>query len=136
MKRLVRVVRRLAVHELRGFHSLALWVARRRHGLGAGARPAAYTGPQTAMLFGFAFVAVVETVVLALIVPWPLVHSALLFVDLYTVLQILALHAASVTRPHVAGADGSLRVEERVARESRCAARHIDSMPRLFHVEH
>ncbi|GHC40520.1 hypothetical protein GCM10010349_00140 [Streptomyces flavofungini] len=108
--RLVRVVRRLAAHELRGFHSLALWVARRRHGVGAGARPAAYTGPQTALLFGFAFVAVVETVVLALIVPWPLVHAALLFVDVYTVLQIVALHAASVTRPHVVGVDGSLRV--------------------------
>ncbi|ARX83108.1 membrane protein [Streptomyces alboflavus] len=126
VKRLVRVVRRLAVHELRGFHSLALWVARRRHGLGAGARPAAYTGPQTAMLFGFAFVAVVETVVLALIVPWPLVHSALLFVDLYTVLQILALHAASVTRPHVAGADGSLRVRYGQFLDLRIAAADID----------
>ncbi|GGR95742.1 hypothetical protein GCM10010252_38170 [Streptomyces aureoverticillatus] len=110
VRRAARVLRRLVAHELRGFHSLALWVARRRHGLGAGARPAAYTGPQTALLFGFGFVAVVETVVLALIVPWPAVHAAFLFVDVYTVLQIVALHAACVTRPHVVGADGSLRV--------------------------
>ncbi len=106
----MRVLRRLCVHELRGFASLGLWVARRRHGVGAGARPAAYTGPQTAMLFGFAFVAVAETVVLALVVPWPVVHAALLFVDVYTVVQIVALHAGCVTRPHVVGADGSLRV--------------------------
>ncbi|EPH42197.1 hypothetical protein ABT390_03260 [Streptomyces aurantiacus] len=110
MSRAARVLRRLVAHELRGFHSLALWAARRRHGIGAGARPAAYTGPQTALLFGFGFVAVVETVVLALIVPWPAVHAAFLFVDVYTVVQIVALHAACVTRPHVAGADGSLRV--------------------------
>ncbi|WP_157164342.1 hypothetical protein [Streptomyces typhae] len=106
----MRVLRRLCVHELRGFVSLGLWVARRRHGVGAGARATAYTGPQTAMLFGFAFVAVVETVVLAVVVPWPAVHAALLFVDVYTMVQILALHAGCVTRPHVVGADGSLRV--------------------------
>lgn len=110
VKRAVRVLRRLIGHELRGFHSLALWVARRRHGVGAGTHPVAYTGPQTALLFGFAFVAVVETVVLALVLPWPLVHTAFLFVDVYTVVQILALHAGCVTRPHVVGADGSLRV--------------------------
>ncbi|MEI5100239.1 hypothetical protein RB200_19040 [Streptomyces sp. PmtG] len=104
------VVRRLVGHELRGFQSLGLWVARRRHGVGVGAHAAAYTGPQTSTLFTFAFLVVVETVALALVVPWPFVHAALLFVDVYTVVQILALHASCVTRPHVAGADGSLRV--------------------------
>ncbi|GGV15085.1 hypothetical protein GCM10010245_26160 [Streptomyces spectabilis] len=106
----VRVARRLLAHELRGLRSLGLWVARRRHGVGAHDRAAAYTGPQTSTLFAFAFLAVVETVALALVVPWPLAHAALLFVDAYTVVQIVALHAACVTRPHVAGADGSLRV--------------------------
>ncbi|MFH8987117.1 hypothetical protein [Streptomyces sp. NPDC017940] len=110
MRRAVRVLRRLCGHELRGFASLGLWVVRRRHGAGAGALAAAYTGPQTAMFFGLAFVAVVETVVLALVVPWPVVHAVLLFVDVYTVGQIVALHAGCVTRPHVVGADGSLRV--------------------------
>ncbi len=106
----VRVARRLLAHELRGLRGLGLWAARRRHGVGPGDRAAAYTGPQTATLFAFAFLAVVETVALAVVVPGPLAHAALLFVDAYTVLQIVALHAACVTRPHVAGADGSLRV--------------------------
>ncbi|MGR8010802.1 hypothetical protein [Streptomyces hypolithicus] len=102
--------RRLVAHEVRALHSLALWVARRRHGAGPGAYSAAYTGPQTALLFGLVFVAVVETVVLALLIPWPAVHRIVLFVDVYTVIQILGLHAACVTRPHVVGADGSLRI--------------------------
>lgn len=105
-----RVARRLVAHEARGLHGLGLWCLRRRHGVGTGAHPAPYSGPQTAMLFGFGFVAVVETVVLAVAVPWPPVHTALLVVDGYTVVQIVALHAACVTRPHVADADGSLRI--------------------------
>ncbi|MEU2558243.1 hypothetical protein ABZ626_02690 [Streptomyces longispororuber] len=106
----VRLLRRLAGHELRGFQSLGLWVARRRHGVGGDGHAAAYTGPQTATLLAFTFLCVVETVALALVVPWPLVHGALLFVDVYTVAQCLALHAACVTRPHVVAPDGSLRV--------------------------
>ncbi|MBT2493372.1 hypothetical protein J7E96_33710 [Streptomyces sp. ISL-96] len=105
----VRVVR-LVGHELRALHSLALWVARRRHGVGPGAYAAPYTGPQTAMMYGLVFVAVVETVMLALLIPWPLVHQIVLFLDVYTIVQILGLHAGCVTRPHVVGADGSLRI--------------------------
>ncbi|MFC7308476.1 hypothetical protein ACFQVC_30195 [Streptomyces monticola] len=105
-----RLLVRLTVLELRGFHSLLLWLGRRRHGLAPGAHPVAYTSPQTAMLFGLLFVAVLETVALAVLIPWPLVHSVVLFLDVYTVLQVLALHAACVTRPHVVGADGSLLI--------------------------
>ncbi|MEV8305777.1 hypothetical protein AB0P36_00070 [Streptomyces flavidovirens] len=105
----VRVLR-LVGHEMRALHSLALWVARRRHGVGPGAYAAPYTGPQTAMMYGLLFVAVVETVMLALLIPWPTVHAIVLFLDVYTVVQILGLHAGCVTRPHVVGADGSLRI--------------------------
>ncbi|MFM9369818.1 hypothetical protein [Streptomyces sp. Da 82-17] len=108
--RVLHVVRRLTLLELHGMYSLLLWIARRRHGVRAGARGFAYTGPQTALLFGLLFVAVVETVALAVLIPWPAVHAAVLFLDVYTVLQVLALHAACVTRPHVVGADGSLRI--------------------------
>ncbi|WP_236066064.1 hypothetical protein, partial [Streptomyces poriferorum] len=103
-------VRRLVGHELRALHSLGLWVLRRRHGVPEGAAPAPYTGPQTAMMYGLVFVSVVETVMLALLVPWPVVHRILLVLDVYGVLLVLALHAACVTRPHVVGPDGSLRV--------------------------
>ncbi|MFG3138182.1 hypothetical protein ACGFZA_18465 [Streptomyces sp. NPDC048211] len=103
-------VRRLVVHELRAVHSLGLWVLRRRHAVPEGTLAAPYTGPQTAMMYGLVFVSVVETVMLALLIPWPAVHRILLVLDVYGVLLVLALHAACVTRPHVVGADGSLRI--------------------------
>lgn len=103
-------LRRLTRHELLALHSLGLWALRRRHGVRDGDRAAAYTGPQTAMLFGLLFVAVVETVALAVLIPWPVVHLVVLVLDVYTVVQLLGIQAACVTRPHVAGADGSLRV--------------------------
>ncbi|MEU2394216.1 hypothetical protein [Streptomyces sp. NPDC007369] len=103
-------VRRLLVHELRAGASLALWIARRRHGVGAGELAAPYTGPQTAMMYGFVFVSVIETVALSVLIPWPAVHRVVLVIDVYGVLLMLALHAACVTRPHVVSADGSLRI--------------------------
>lgn len=102
--------RRLLVNEARGVTSLVRWVARRRHGVREGDLAAAYTGPQTAMMYGLLFVSVVETVALAMLIPWPLVHLIVLVLDVYGLLMVLALHAACVTRPHVVGADGSLRV--------------------------
>ncbi|MFD0267378.1 hypothetical protein ACFVGY_12390 [Streptomyces sp. NPDC127106] len=103
-------VRRLLVHELRAGASLALWITRRRHGVGAGEHAAPYTGPQTAMMYGFVFVSVIETIALSVLIPWPAVHRVVLVIDVYGVLLMLALHAACVTRPHVVSADGSLRV--------------------------
>ncbi|MFI6943049.1 hypothetical protein ACIBI4_27610 [Streptomyces sp. NPDC050418] len=105
-----RVLKRLTVHEFKAFRSLWLWLTRRRHEVGPGALGAGYTQAQTALIFGFLFVAVVETVVLAFLIPWPTVHAMVTFIDVYGVLQILAFHAACVTRPHVAEADGSLRL--------------------------
>ncbi|MBC9712480.1 hypothetical protein H9Y04_07835 [Streptomyces sp. TRM66268-LWL] len=105
-----RVLKRLTVHEFKAFHSLGLWIARRRHQVGPGAHGAGYTQAQTALIFGFLFVAVVETVVLLFLIPWPLVHAIVTFIDVYGVIQILGLHAACVTRPHVAQPDGSLRI--------------------------
>ncbi|GAA1693571.1 hypothetical protein [Streptomyces yatensis] len=104
------VVYRLLAHEVRSLHSLALWVLRRRHRIPEGALAVAYTGPQTAMMYGMVFVSVVETVALAMVIPWPAVHAVLLVIDVYGVVLILALHAACVVRPHVVGPDGSLRV--------------------------
>ncbi|WNF26761.1 hypothetical protein RI138_07855 [Streptomyces sp. C11-1] len=103
-------LRRLVTHEFRALHSLGLWVVRRRHRIPEGALPVPYTEPQTGVMYTFAFVSVLETVVLALVIPWPLVHAILLVVDVYGVLVVLAMHAACVTRPHVVEADGSLRL--------------------------
>ncbi|WP_328401263.1 hypothetical protein OHS70_26595 [Streptomyces sp. NBC_00390] len=116
---------RLLVHELRAMHSLALWLVRRRHGVPAGAHPAAYTGPQTALMWGMIFVSVVETIALAVLVPWPLVHAVTLVIDVYGVLLLVAMHAACVTRPHVVGADGSLRIRYGALFDLRIAADEI-----------
>ncbi|MGW5335581.1 hypothetical protein [Streptomyces bauhiniae] len=103
-------VRRLVLHELRAFASLGRWVRRGTHGVRPGDLAAAYTGPQTAMMYGLLFVMVIETVGLAFLIPWPVVHRAMLVLDLYGVVLVLALHAACVTRPHVVRPDGSLRI--------------------------
>ncbi|MEW2141086.1 hypothetical protein AB0892_31585 [Streptomyces sp. NPDC005409] len=103
-------VRRLVLHELRALASLGRWVRRGTHGVRPGDLAAAYTGPQTAMMYGMLFVMVIETVGLALLIPWPAVHRMILVLDLYGVVLVLALHAACVTRPHVVRPDGSLRI--------------------------
>ncbi|WP_225631170.1 hypothetical protein [Streptomyces solaniscabiei] len=103
-------IRRLVLHELRALASLGRWVRRGTHGVRPGDRAAAYTGPQTAMMYGLLFVVVIETVGLAFLIPWPVVHRVILVLDLYGVVLVLALHAACVTRPHVVHADGSLRI--------------------------
>ncbi|MFI1645880.1 hypothetical protein ACH4XT_02905 [Streptomyces avidinii] len=103
-------VRRLVLHELRAIASLARWALRGRHGVRPGDLAAAYTGPQTAMMYGLLFVSVVETVALAVLIPWPAVHRVVLVLDVYGILLVLALHAACVTRPHVVRPDGSLRI--------------------------
>ncbi|MFD8884681.1 hypothetical protein ACFV0H_19485 [Streptomyces erythrochromogenes] len=103
-------VRRLLRHELHAGASLGWWVLRRKHGVRPGDLAAAYTGPQTAMMYGMVFVSVVETVALALLIPWPAVHRVVLVLDVYGILLVIALHAACVTRPHVVGADGTLRI--------------------------
>lgn len=120
-------VQRLFAHELRALHSLGLWVLRRRHAVPESALAVPYTGPQTAMMYGLVFVSVVETVMLALLIPWPAVHRIMLVVDVYGVLLILAMHAACVTRPHVVDADGSLRIRYGVLFDLRIPAASIAS---------
>ncbi|MFE7836921.1 hypothetical protein ACFU53_12970 [Streptomyces sp. NPDC057474] len=98
-----RIARTLVRHELLLLASLLRWVARRPHGTGAGAgRVYGYTRGQGAMMFGFGFVCVIETVTMSVLLrDFPLVHQAVLVLDLYTILVVAGLHAASVTRPHV-----------------------------------
>ncbi|MEU3408775.1 hypothetical protein ABZ766_33180 [Streptomyces sp. NPDC006670] len=103
-------VRRLLRHELRACASLGRWAARRPHGVRPGDLAAAYTGPQTALMYGLLFVSLIETVGLALLIPWPAVDRVVLVLDGYGVLLVLALHAACVTRPHVVRPDGTLRI--------------------------
>ncbi|MFI6283361.1 hypothetical protein ACIBCM_01170 [Streptomyces sp. NPDC051018] len=119
-------VRRLVVHEIRALYSIWLWVFRRRHGIGPGTHTAGYTAPQTAMMWAWIFVSLVETVALAMIIPWPLVHAITLYVSLYGLVLMVGLQAACVTRPHVVGADGSLRLRYGALFDLRIPARAIE----------
>ncbi|MFD8975760.1 hypothetical protein [Streptomyces sp. NPDC059593] len=99
-------VLRLVGHELRLMTSLARWVARRPHGVDGATGVFPHARDQAALIYGFAFVCLVETVGMSyLLADWPAVHAVVLVLDVYTVLFVLGLHAASVTRPHVLAGD-------------------------------
>lgn len=104
-------LRRLTAHEIFLSTSFLRWVTRRGpHGVGRGDTAVTYASGQSAVMAGFLFVCVVETVMLALVIPWPVVHAVTLVVDVWGCYFVLALHASCVVRPHVIGADGSLRL--------------------------
>ncbi|MEV6755883.1 hypothetical protein [Streptomyces sp. NPDC051214] len=110
-------VRRIVGHEVRALSSLVLWVARRRHGVREGDLAFGHARDQAAMLYGFVFVSVVETIGLALLLRnMPTLHAITLVIDVYGVILMLGIHAASVTRPHVLSAD-SLRVRHGAHRD-------------------
>ncbi|SFE79006.1 hypothetical protein [Streptomyces mirabilis] len=97
----MRIARALLRHELRLFASLLLWVTRRAHGTRAG-RPFGHARGQGAMMWGLGFVCVVETAGMAVLLRgWPVVHAVVLVLDVYTVLMVVGMHAAGVTRPHI-----------------------------------
>ncbi|MGW1884247.1 hypothetical protein [Streptomyces sp. NPDC001970] len=105
-------VLRLTGHELRLMWSVVLWVARRRDGVGPGHQSFGHARDQATILYGFAFVCVVETVGMSyLLSGWPVVHAIVLVLDVYTVFFVIGLHAASVTRPHTLTAD-TLRLRQ------------------------
>ncbi|MFF9426946.1 hypothetical protein ACWEPR_20035 [Streptomyces sp. NPDC004290] len=105
-------VARLVGHELRLMAGLGRWVARRPHGVAGADGVFPHARDQAALLYGFAFVGVVETVGMSyLLADWPVAHAVVLVLDVYTVLFVLGLHAASATRPHTL-AGGALRVRQ------------------------
>lgn len=105
------VVRKLTVHEVVLGTSFLRWVARRGpHGVRPGDIALPYAAGQTAAMFAFLFISIVETVALDYLIPWPVLRSVVLVLDLWGVYFVLALHASCVVRPHIIGADGSLRL--------------------------
>ncbi|WP_254047330.1 hypothetical protein [Streptomyces aureus] len=123
-------VLRITGHELRIMASLVRWAARRPHGVKGVDRVFPHARDQAVLMYGFAFVCVVESVGMSyLLADWPVVHAVVLVLDVYTVLFVLGLHAAAVTRPHTL-AGGVLRLRQ---------AAHVDvSVPldRIASVRH
>jgi len=104
-------VLRLMIHEFRLYTSTLRWLTGRwRHGVREGDIAVRYASGSAALLLTVAYVSVIETVVLAFLIPWPLVREITLGLDLWGVFFILGLFASFVVRPHVIGADGSLRL--------------------------
>ncbi|WP_306185265.1 hypothetical protein [Streptomyces sp. MK5] len=116
-------LRRLTVHEVKLFTSCCRRLTRRPpHGVGPGDLAVRYAANQSAMIYGFLFVSVVETVALALVIPWPVVHAVFLVIDVWGCYFVIALHISCVVRPHVVTADGSLRLRYGVLLEIRVPA--------------
>lgn len=105
-----RPARKLMVHEISLFTSTLRWLTLRRHGVRAGDTAVPYASGAAALLWVFAYVSAIETVALALIIPWPAVREITLVLDIWGVYFIIALYASFVVRPHVVHADGSLRL--------------------------
>lgn len=127
-------VRRIVGFDLQGMVSLALWVARRRHGVPYGATAVSYSRAQTSTMMIFLFAMVVELVgaeVLLRAFGAPVgLRTVILVADAYTVLIVLAVIAACITRPHVVSAD-EVRIrygaffDLRVPREQIAQLRHV-----------
>ncbi|GAB2572225.1 hypothetical protein GCM10027168_01200 [Streptomyces capparidis] len=143
-ERLIPVpVRRVVGFDTKGMVSLALWIARRRHGVPPGATAVPYSGAQTATMLLFLFAMATELVAVELLLravdaPAAL-RAAFLLVDGYSILFVLAVVAACVTRPHVITAD-EVRIrygaffDLRVPRDRIAAARPVrnHNEPRLI----
>jgi predicted membrane-bound mannosyltransferase len=89
-------MKRFLQFQVRSMASLWPWIRRRRQDVGPGDVPLAYARDQLPMLIAFACVMGLETLVVGLLVPWPIVHV----LDVLAILQVLGLAATAVTRPH------------------------------------
>ncbi|MEU5751745.1 hypothetical protein [Streptomyces sp. NPDC047829] len=125
-------------HELRLLASLWLWAARRTHGAAEGLPVFGHTRGQGPMMWGITFVCVVESVMMSLLLrDWPTVHHVVLVLDVYTVVFVVGLHAASVVRPHVLDpVGGTLRVRRAVHVDVRIPLERIASVRRELRAAH
>ncbi|WP_405643463.1 hypothetical protein [Streptomyces sp. NBC_00019] len=125
----------LVRHELRLFVSLALWVARRthqtRHGRGFG-----YARGEGPLMFGLAFVCVIESVTMSVLLrDLPAVHTPVLVLDVYTIVLVIGMHAANAVRPHVLYAD-SLRIRRAAHVDLRIPLHQITGVRRELRATH
>ncbi|MER6424105.1 hypothetical protein [Streptomyces sp. NPDC001137] len=112
-----------------------MWVARRTHGADGG-RVFGYARGQGAVMFGFAFVCLVETLTMSVLLrDYPAVHRGVLVLDIYTTVFVVGVHAASVVRPHVLGPD-VLRIRRAVHVDLRIPLDRIATVRRELRTTH
>lgn len=101
-------VRRIMGFDLKGMVSLALWVARRRHGVPPDATAVSYSRAQTPTLMLFLFGMILELVAVEVLLraigASVGLRTVILVIDAYSILIVLAVIAACITRPHVVSA--------------------------------
>ncbi|NUP15234.1 MAG: hypothetical protein HOZ81_03845 [Streptomyces sp.] len=123
---MTRTALTLLRHELRLVASIWLWAARRRHGIGGGTG-FGYSRGQGTMMLGFGFVIVIESIMMSVLLRnHPAVQRVWFMMDVYTLLLLIGMHAASVVRPHVLDR-GFLRVRR---------AAHVDLRIPLEKIAH
>jgi hypothetical protein len=89
------------LHELRLFHSLALWLRRRTSGVPPDAVTISYERSMRPFVLVVAGLSAVELLAVELVVPWPLVRIVLLVLGAYALVVVLGFGAANAVRPHV-----------------------------------
>nr|WP_239158068.1 hypothetical protein [Streptomyces sp. SID13726] len=120
---------------MRLFVSLGLWMARRSHGT-EGGTAFGYARGQGPVMFGFAFVCLVETLTMSVLLrDLPAVHRVVLFLDVYTVAFVVGLHAANVVRPHLLDAE-ELRIRRGVHVDLRIPLHQVQGVRRELRATH
>ncbi|MFJ2890370.1 hypothetical protein ACIO53_30385 [Streptomyces sp. NPDC087305] len=131
----MRTAGALLRHELRLLASLALWLTRRTR-VTDGGRAFGYTRGQGAMTAGLVFVCVIESLCMSVLLrDWPRTHHVVLALDVYTVVFLLGLHAATVVRPHVLEPD-ALRVRRGAQVDLRIPLAQVESVRRELRMTH
>lgn len=77
------------------------WIARRPHGVPAGAHPVGYGSDQVALVITFVVLTAGEVAAVELFIPWPALRILLLILGGYGLLVMIGFVAISRTRPHV-----------------------------------
>ncbi|WP_158888546.1 hypothetical protein [Amycolatopsis anabasis] len=95
----MRAWRRYLRNEMRTFASLGLLLGRRRN-LAPGATEIGYAGAQRHLLLVTGVLTLVEGSLFLLVPFGPALHGLLLVLELYSVLLVLGVYAATVVRPH------------------------------------
>ncbi|MFJ8631014.1 hypothetical protein [Streptomyces sp. NPDC093568] len=132
---MTRTALTLLRHELRLVTSIWMWAVRRRHGIGAGTG-FGYARGQGTMMLGFGFVIVIESIMMSVLLRnYPAVQRMWFMMDMYTLLIVVGMHAASVVRPHVLDA-GSLRVRRAAHVDLRIPLERIGQVRRELRTTH
>ncbi len=124
-------LRRIVAFELKGMAGLALWATGRRNGVPPGATAVTYSREQASTLMALVFVMALEAVGTEVLLRGlgapPGLRAVFLVLDVYSVMAVLAIWAARVTRPHVVSAD-ELRVRSGVFIDLRIPRELISSV--------